>query len=70
MVSAKYSVSLFDDKGIVLLSVPIVEGIGSTHVRREWVGLPGANDRFHNAPYRLVIAATCNVSQAQSSLLT
>ena len=59
MVSAKYLVTRFDDKNFVFRSVPIVEGIGFTHVGREWVGLPGANDRLHNAPYPLVITATC-----------
>src|SRR5215472_3205349 len=59
VVSAKCLVSLFDDKDLVLWPVPIVQSIGFTHVRREWISLPGANDRLHNAPYRAVITASC-----------
>ena len=50
----EHLVSLFDNKDFILWSVPIVESIGFTHVGREWIGLPSANDGLHNAPYRLV----------------
>src|SRR5262245_50394574 len=58
MVSADDFLSIFDHERFGVRLIPVGERIGFAHVGWEWIGLPSANDRLHNAPYRLIITGT------------
>jgi FabA-like domain len=53
--SAYDFLAILDHERFCVRSVPVGERIGFAHVGWEWIAFASANDRLHNAPYRLLI---------------